>query len=389
MGPIYAERMRRAHWAVALLFFTCGFGFANWSTRIPSVREQLHLSNRHLGFLLLCTCVGSLISFRLAGALTQRVGSKQLALWGTAGFCLLLNMAPLMPTPLTMGAALLVLGFAAGFMDVSMNAQAVEVEQARGQPILSGLHGVCSLGGLVGAGTGAAAAACQLPLPAHMALISLPLFAAVVWAGQNLLPMTTPPKAAQARPAPRRFNKVLLVLGAIGFCSSVGEGAMRNWVGVYLREDLHTGLGTASLSYGCFSLAMVVGRLSCDRLAKNMATRDVIRVAGGVAAAGLSLGLIINTAWGMMGAAFIVGLGLAPIVPAVFRAGGNLKTMPSGEALATLATMSYGGGLFGPPTIGLVADYGGLRMALAVVVIIAIMLPFIAEGVPRQADSKS
>lgn len=377
------SRLRRAHQSVAALFFICGFGFSNWSSRIPSVRESFGLSDRDLGLLLLCTGLGSMVSFRLAGSLTHRYGSRALAFGGTAGFSVLLNAAPAMPGPIAAGVALLFLGFAAGFMDVCMNTQAVEVERDMGRAILSTLHGVCSLGALAGAATGTAAAYLGLGLSLHMLIVTVPMLAAVLWARQGLLPPSRMPASLRPRAKPGRASGTLLLLGAIGFCSSVGEGAMSSWVGVYLHDDLHMEMGAAALGFACFSFTMVLGRLTCDRLAGKMHPRQLVRASGVLVTVGLALGLTINTPWAIMAAALAVGLGLAPIIPAIFRTGGRLKDIPPSDALATLATMSYGGGLFGPPTIGLVADNAGLRIGLGVVALLALVLTVLAQWMPR------
>jgi hypothetical protein len=41
--------------------------------------------------------------------------------------------------------------------------------------------------------------------------------------------------------------------------------------------------------------------------------------------------------------------------------------MPSGTAIAAVATFGYGGFLLGPPAIGFVAEFGSLRLGLGVV----------------------
>lgn len=380
--PPTAGRLRQAHQAVAVLFFACGFGFANWVSRVPAVRESFALSDRDLGLLLLCTGLGSMVSFRLAGPLTHRWGSKELAFWGTAGFCVLLNGAPAMPGPISAAIALLIMGFAAGFMDVCMNTQAVEIERDMGKPILSALHGICSGGALAGSATAAAAAYLGLSLSLHMLLITAPLLALVIWARRGLLPPSRMPASARPRAKMGRATGVLLLLGAIGFCSSVGEQAMV-WVGVYLHDVLHVPLERASLGYLGFNLTMVFGRLTCDRFMGHMHPRQLVRLCGLLTTAGLTLGLLVNTTWAMMAAAMAVGLGLAPIIPAIFRTGGRLKDIAPSDALATLATMSYGGGLFGPPTIGLVADSAGLRVGLGVVALLAMVLTVLAQWMPR------
>lgn len=376
-------RLRRAHQAVAVLFFTCGFGFASWSSRIPSVREAFGLNDQDLGLLLLCTGLGSLVSFRVAGGLTHRFGSRALAFGGTAAFCVLLNVVPAMPGPLSAGAALLVLGFAAGFMDVCMNTQAVEVERDKGRAILSTLHGICSLGALAGAAAGTAAAYQGLSLSTHMLVTTVPLLALTLWARGGLLPPSRMPASLRPRAKLGRANGVLLLLGAIGFCSSVGEGAMGSWIGVYLHDDLHMDLGTASLGYACFSLTMVLGRFSCDRISDKVHPRQLVGASGMLVTLGLTTGLMVNTPWAIMAAALAVGLGLAPIIPAIFRTGGRLKDVAPSDALATLATMSYGGGFFGPTTIGFVGTHAGLRLGLGVVAMLALVLTVLAQWMPR------
>lgn len=371
--------LRRAHQSVAVLFFVCGFGFSNWLSRIPTVREDLHLSDRNLGILLLFTGIGSMVAFRMAGSLIHKYGSRAVSIFGTALFCVTLVGPPAARNVYIEGLMLLLLGFFAGFMDVGMNTQAVEVERQKRYAILSTLHGICSLGSLAGAGTGALAAFWGISPTWHLLTISLPLLAATLWSGAGLLPATEIKEATRGS----RPQGLLLVLGAIGFCSSVGEGAMADWIGVYLKEDLATTIGIAGLGYAFFSLTMVMGRFSCDSLAGYVQPRQMVRWSGLTVIVGLVAGLMINTPWAMMAASLAVGLGLAPIIPAILRAGGQIPHVPPSQALATLATMSYGGFLFGPPSIGLVAEYTGLRLALGLVVVLAAVLTLLAQWMPK------
>jgi MFS family permease len=373
--------LRRAHQSVAILFFVCGFGFSNWLSRIPTVRDGLSLSDRTLGLLLLCTGIGSMGAFRMAGPLVRRFGSRTVGLVGTGAFCIVLNGPPGSPTALWAAISLLFLGFAAGFMDVAMNIQAVEVERHKRVAILATLHGICSLGGLMGAGTGAGAAYLDMSASLHMVAITLPLLVITLWAGAGLLPASA--ATAQKPGKSGRPQGLILLLGAIGFCSSVGEGGIADWLGVYLHENLNTSVGTAGMGFAVYSLAMVIGRFSCDRVSANILPRYMVRASGLVVTAGLTFGLIIDTPWALMFAAVTVGFGLAPIIPAILRAGGQLPNVPPSQALPTLATMSYAGFLFGPPSIGLLSEYIGLRLSLGLVVLLAVVLTGLAQGMPK------
>jgi MFS family permease len=382
-SPTLTATLRRAHRAVSVSFFVCGFGFANWLSRIPTVRMQLQLSDRALGILLLSTGLGSIVAFRFAGAFTRAWGSRKVASWGTVLFCLALSGPPLAPNFFVAVIALFLMGFFSGFMDVGMNTQALEVERQKRQPILSSLHGLCSLGGLMGAGLGALAAFCDVSPAMHLVSLSLPMAATSFWAGTKLLAAAAP-EAKDIEAPGKRFQGFLLVLGAIGFCSSVGEGVMADWVGIYLKEDLTTSIGFAGLGYAFYYLFMVLGRLCCDRLSKWLSPPQIVRFSGLTVALGLLGGLAINTPWTMIAASMAVGAGLAPIIPTILRASSGVPNVAPSQGLATVATVSYGGFFFGPPVVGFVAEHAGLRLSLGMVVVLAGLLTLLAGWMPSK-----
>ena len=97
-----------------------------------------------------------------------RYGSRRIAIGTGVGFCL-----SLVPLALTRDIAMLVpalvfYGIMAGSNDVAMNALAVGTERLLGTPTMSRFHAMFSLGGILGAGLGAAAAAKRVPLATHM-----------------------------------------------------------------------------------------------------------------------------------------------------------------------------------------------------------------------------
>jgi hypothetical protein len=70
-----------------------------------------------------------------------------------------------------------------------------------------------------------------------------------------------------------------------------------------------------------------------------------------------------------------MGLGLAAVVPTLFRAAGSQPGIPSSVGIAAVTTMGYAGGLVGPPIIGSAAHAISLRGAL---VLVLVMLAFLA-----------
>ena len=353
------------------------------------MREHLELGERDLGLVLLGTAVGAMVAFRVASRLIARFGSKKITAWSATVFCLLIQLPAHAPTAFWATVGLFVLGLATGLMDVGMNAQAVEVERLYNRAILSSFHGVFSLGGLVGAMTGSMAAASGLSPSAHLAIMSLVTVPVTLWAGQRLVSDDSEHVPHAAAPV---FNRSLLILGLVAFCSSVGEGAMADWTAVYLRDALHTGLGTAALGYAAFSVAMLVGRFAGDWVTVAFGAVRVVRLGGLIVAIGLGAGLAVNTIPSIFIGVICVGIGLSVVVPVVFRAGGRMPGMPRGSALATLATLSYTGFLIGPPAIGFLAEYTSLRAGLALVSVLALLLSALAPSVrvshARAADKQ-
>jgi MFS family permease len=66
-----------------------------------------------------------------------------------------------------------------------------------------------------------------------------------------------------------------------------------------------------------------------------------------------------------------VGLGLSVIYPLVFSAAGNHPSVSPGRAVASVATVGYGGFLAGPPILGWLAELTSLRAIFGLIVLLA------------------
>lgn len=374
--------LRGARFDVTLVFFVHGAVYANWVPRIPYIKRELGLGEGSLGIALLGAPVGVVLAVRVASWAIGRWGSRAVTRAASLATCATLvpiafawNLGSLM-------AALLLIGASLGLMDVAMNAQGVVVERRYGRPIMSGLHGSYSVGALAGALAGAGAAYWAVRPEAHFA-VAAGVLGLVVWFGSGrLLPddgldekqedagqedQGRGEKSA-AGPAGRQgygYGAVLL-LGVIGLCSFVGEGAVADWSSVYLREDLAASPGVAGLGYAGCAVAMAAGRLSGDRLVARFGPVAVLRVGSVVSAAGLGLGLLAQSQALAIAGFTLFGLGIAPVAPVTFSAAGNLPDVPAATAISRVTGIGYLGFLGGPPVIGFVAEGVGLGWALAI-----------------------
>jgi MFS family permease len=70
----------------------------------------------------------------------------------------------------------------------------------------------------------------------------------------------------------------------------------------------------------------------------------------------------------------VLGASLGPVVPTAFSAAGNTPVRGSGTALGWVVTMGYLGTVVGPVLIGSIATGLGLRTALGVPVVFALIV---------------
>jgi predicted MFS family arabinose efflux permease len=270
--------------------------------------------------------------------------------------------------------------------DVAMNDQGVQVERLLGRPIMSGLHGGWSIGGLIGSGVGALAAATHVDPRVHLAVAAGVLALGGVWVGTQLPPDGEHAVAAQAGTPPPLFalpERAVWLIGLVGFAGVFGEASSADWCAVFLRRVTHAQPGIAALAYTSFAAMMVAGRLVGDRVVSRYGARRTVRVCGIVATAGTLLTLSAHTpVVGVIGFAFI-GLGISVVVPLCFAAAGRAGTHP-GRSIAGVATLAYGAGMAAPASIGAIAAATSLRGSF---VLVAAMAGVIALAAPALGDA--
>jgi MFS family permease len=249
-----------------------------------------------LGTALVGLAIGLLAGTRLAGVPVDRFGSRPVM---RAGFPLLaatLLLPALAGSALTLFAALLVLGLASGALDVAMNSQGVEVERHRDRPLLSGLHGLWSVGLGIGAGSAAVAAGIGLSPLAHFAIVAAVLAAASLALLGGLLPARGGAQEGDNEPVDSRWTPALAVLGVIAFCSFVGEGSASDWSAVYLADELSASPALAATAFAAFSAAAAVARFTADPLRARLGPRALVRGGAVLAAAGATAAALVALA---------------------------------------------------------------------------------------------
>lgn len=363
--------------AVKLIFFINGFVHANLAARFPKVQELFSIDNGILGFVLLATSIGALIAMPFTGWLIMRNGSRRITIISVFVYCIVVPLVPLMPGLAGLVIIFFSMGLTAGMLDVSMNAQAVMVEQQHGKPIMTSFHALFSIGMVAGAGCGALFIKLNTTLFTHFsAVIGLSLLGAA-WARYHLIHDKPKDKIVEG-PAFRLPNAAMVSIGVIAFCCMLGEGAMADWSTNYMENIAHADKALAPIGLSAFALAMTIGRLFGDSARIRFGDRNLMIGCGLISTMGLLLTLIFIHPFAVIAGLFVTGIGLSSIVPIAYSIAGNTKDLPPGVGLAMVTTVGYSGFLFGPPLIGLFADLYTLRISLGLVVILFVIMTILS-----------
>jgi predicted MFS family arabinose efflux permease len=363
---------------VLAAFFINGALIATWVSRIPAIQTRLGLSEGGLGFVLLGIAAGTLVALSLAGGQIARYGSPNMTLFGALVMCVTLPLIPLAPSAVLLWIVLFVFGGAMSIMDVAMNEQAVLVERNAGRPLMSSFHASFSIGGFAGALLGAGMASIPFTPLVHFAIVGLAFGTFVFFIIAHMMPTEREAKGSGGAVF-RLPERALWMLGAVAFCSAIGEGAMADWSAVFLNQVLGTTAAFAALGFAAFSLTMTVGRLIGDSLSARFLPSWIVRAGGLAASLGILAAVLTDEPVFALAGFAAVGMGLANIVPLAFSASGNRPDISPSVGIAGVATIGYAGFLAGPPVIGLIAEATSLRVALFLVAILIASVIFTAR----------
>ncbi|APY89331.1 MFS transporter [Streptomyces alfalfae] len=362
-------RLRRARIAVAAVFCVHGAVTGSFATRVPWIQEHASVSAGMLGLALAFPAIGASVAMPLASRISHRFGARTALRGLLAMWTLSLILPSLAPNLLTLCLALFVYGASSGMSDVVMNALGVETETRIGKSIMSGLHGMWSVGALIGSAAGTVAAHLGSDARLHHALAAAALTALGLVACQGVLDVQAEPEEE----APPRFSlppKSALLIGAVGFCAVFAEGASLDWSAVYLRDVLDTSAGVAAASTTGFTLTMAVARLAGDAVVDRFGAVRTVRAGGVLAVLGGLLVVIASHPLMAMAGFALLGLGIAVVVPLAFAAAGRSGPNPS-QAIAGVATITYTSGLIAPSAIGTLADATSLVTSFGLVTLLA------------------
>ena len=368
-----ASYLRRIRWAVSMFYFSMGLCFASWASRIPDIKTALHLSEGALGTLLFAVPLGQLVTMPFSGKLVTRFGSRNMTLFSLLMYGCSLMLLGLANDLWALCGALFFFGIFGNLTNIAVNTQGVYTEGLYKRAIMSTFHGVWSFAGFTGALVGLMMLGFKLTPFRHFFVVLVVVTALAAFNFKYLI-KAKETASVQKKKLFTKPDSALLWLGAIAFCCMASEGIMFDWSGVYFKEIVKAPGALVTLGYASFMVVMAGGRFFGNKLIHRSGSRKIMFISGAMISTGFFTAVIfpyiIPATFGFM----LVGLGVSTIVPTVYSAAGKNKSVPPGEALTTVSSVSFFGFLIGPPIIGYIAELSSLRVSFACIGIFGIVI---------------
>lgn len=371
--------LNRVRIAVGSFYFGIGLCFATWASRIPDIRMALHLSDADLGSILFALPMGQLTMMPFSGKLVTRYGSHRLVVLSLALYAFCLTNLGLATNAWQLALGLYLFGVCGNMNNIAINTQGIYTEQLFNKNIMASFHGVWSFAGFTGALIGLGMLALNLTPHHHFIIIGIFTILLIAVNYKFLVRAKEKRKIAKKKKLFSKPDMALIWLGIIGFGSMASEGIMFDWSGIYFKDIVQAPGPLIILGYTSFMIMMATGRFLGDGMINKFGRKIVIQTGGVLISIGLFtavfLPYLIPSTLGFM----LVGLGVSTIVPTLYSIAGKHPTIPPGEALTAVSSVSFLGFLMGPPVIGYISELFGLRFSFAFIgifgIIIALLVP--------------
>ncbi len=317
---------RRALQSVAAQFFVNGAVVASFVPRLPEIRDVIGVSLASLGLIItLGAAVGITGSFAVS-PMIERFGTRGVIMVGGMVLVSCLSVIGLATHPIVLIVGLAGISTFDVMVDVSMNMQGSWISARRSKPVMNRLHGVWSLGTVVGGLVSAQVAAAQISPRSHLLGATGVLLLTLIFIGRGLLTEdekvierpSAEPSADGERTRRRATHRGLVMFALAGGTAVAMEMTSSDWAAFRLTDDFGATAGFAGLAYVANTAGMTLSRLSGDSIEARIGNQMMIRIAIAVTAVGLVLASFGPSRFVTLAGYGLTGIGMAPFMPRLY-----------------------------------------------------------------------
>ncbi len=348
-------------WRVCAAFFLYAFAIGGFYPRLPEIQRALGVGERALGFALIGTACGTLLSLTFASRLLERVGHRRALLGLMALLPAFYAAASTAPGALSLFALLLPTGLCIGAIEIIVNLEADRVEHQSGRRFMNRAHGFWSVGFFAAGAVGASMSHWGVSPQMQLALTVPVQLTAIALLLGRFDPAPHREAGAQRAAAFAVPSCGVMALVALALSALLLEGAGIDWSAIYMRDVFAATPFTSGMAVAVGALAQALARFFADRLIEKHQPVVVARALLATLGAGTLLVFIApHSALALLGFA-LMGVGTSAIFPLAMSAAAQRTDRPAAINVAALAQMSFTAFLLGPPLLGAVAQAAGIR----------------------------
>ena len=357
---------------VSTFYFIQGLSFATWASRIPDIKDVLHLSDGALGSILFALPLGQLAAMALSGFLVSRFGSRRILSIAACLYPAVLLLLGSVTTAWQLGLALLFFGICGTLSNISFNTQGVGVERLYRRSIMASFHGVWSMAGFAGGVVSTYMVAKHIPPFTHFCIIYAIAFLLMLFARKFMLPRDAHSGRKEKKKVFVKPDRYIVTLGIIAFACMICEGTMFDWSGIYFEKIVQAPKDMTRLGYVAFMFTMTAGRFTADYLVTRFGVHRILRMSGLFIITGMMFAILFPYVSTATLGFLIVGIGTSSVVPMAYSLAGRSKKMLPGVALASVSSIGFLGFLIGPPIIGFISELSNLRVSFALIALLGL-----------------
>lgn len=364
MEPLVGDT--RALAAVATQFFINGAVVASYIPRLPALRDRLDLDLQSIGTILGLATLGGVVGSILVGPVLRSFGTRRAMAIGSLLLVIALPVVGFVTSSVQLALVIAFIHAADVQTDVAMNLQGSALSARRPKPVMNRLHGMWSLGTVVGGVVASLMASAGIGLQAHLIGAGVVLLVAALWVIPGLrTDHDTPSQTAHS--ASSSTLGIVVIFAVLGGAAIIPEMVNSDWSAFRLVDDLGSSEAVASLAFVSFTVGMVLGRFAGDSVVAAIGSTRLLAVSTMVTTVGIVVAMLIPTVATTFVGLFITGIGVSVMYPQLYD---NAARSPSAES--ALGGLTAGGRLAlvaAPALVGVLAQSETFSVGAAIAIV--------------------
>lgn len=360
------------------LFFLFGIGIMGWVPRFPELKANLAVNNGLFGSMLSVGAFGSLVALLIVGHLVDHFGAKRILLAGSTVLCFafvgIVNVH-------NHGAFIILnilVGFSISTMHIANNAVAFHDQDRGGNNLVISAAGYWSAGSLFSTLLSMFLIG-KVALNTHIAIMNVVVWlltVAVIFSrAETLLPPNRHESVSQSILTDlRKFNFDWVINFGLIFGIML-EFAIGDWSTIFANEDGGISASLAPFPFMCFTIFMIIGRVSINRLRNRFNLATLVRFGGVLAGTSFIFGIWFVDNIGLIGLMItfsLAGLGSSYIGPSFLNAANSRINLPASIVIGQISAMNVALSWLLKQLIAFLAQFSTLQVALTVPALMAI-----------------